>query len=857
MRPPQFVPPRLPMRFFRAICKADFLEEIEGDLLEIYEQKAQENSPSKLRWLFIWEITRLIRPKLLKSVIPSSVNPFFMIQDHLKVSFRNMRKYKTYTSINLLGLTLGIAASVLLFLVVRFERSFDDFHANGPQLYAIGESESGNDLDFVSKVPLAPTLKEQLPEVVLATRFGGWDNPWLETEHGRVNEMIKLVDPDFAEMFSFKVKEGDLGKTLQEKNQIAITESVAKKLFGDEPAMGKRVNESKGNKVWTIGAVLEDVPSNSSIQLKIVTGWPNIPGWLRDPEMANWYNTFMPAYVMLDQQITSVAITDKLKGVVNQFFDEELRGSSIELVPLAEYRRLNSDNDAIIDLLVLVAIIIISIASVNFINLSTAQALARLKEVSIRKVLGSTRRQVVSQFLAESIIVNLAAATLAWALIYISLPLLEERFSIALGLTIADYLILIGLTISFSTVLGLVSGLFPAYFVVTTRARDGLSQTRTTGSGGVTLRKSLLVFQFAASTFMIVGTLVVWKQIDFMKKENLKFADDQLVAVDAFSENFQDTKATTQRIRVWADDYAAVPDIKSVSFASNVPGRYWDNYNRFGDKDDASKVLSLKQVYVPSNYFETAGIKIIEGRSFDKDIASDSTAILINKKAMEALGWSSIEGKYLCEGAGKGCVLLKVIGVTDDYYYQSLKQPIEQSFNYVLVRFAPGSTGKVLERLESDWQALDPLAPFSYFFLDDEFAQMYAEQERIGFSAALFSMLGLLIASLGLVSVASFIIRRKRKEISIRKVMGASIGELSTSLSKSYLLLVAIAFIIAVPVAYYLMDNFLQGFAYHIALDPAIFVGAGGLVLLFALVSVGLIVWRAAKENPVLALRDE
>ncbi len=865
MRSPQFVPPRLPMRFFRAICKADFLEEIEGDLLEIYEQKALENSPKNLKWLFIWEIALLIRPKLLKSFIPSSVNPFFMIQDHLKVSFRNLRKYRAYTLINLLGLSLGIAASVLLFLVVRFERSFDNFHANSAQLYVVGESEAGGKPYFQSKVPLAPKLKEGLPEVVLSTRYGGWDSPWLETNNGRVHEVIKLVDPDFALMFDFKVKEGDFQQTLSTKDQLAITETVAKKLFGFEPAVGRQVQESQSKKTWLVGAVLEDLPSNSSMQFDVLTGWDNRPEWLRDPEMANWYNTFMPAFAMLESGVTPEKIDDKLAKIVADNFANKQQDIAIALLPLAAYRTVDTDNASIVNLLAIVAVIIVSIASVNFINMATAQALVRIREVTIRKVLGSNRRQLISQFIIESLMVNFLAAALAWLVVYLMLPGLEERFSIELQLTTLDYFNLIGVSLMFVFCVGLLSGLFPSFYATSIKPKEGLNGAGSVGKSGDVVRKSLLVFQFAASIFMMAGTLVVWKQIQFMKEQDLNFADGQLLAISVNSENFSDSEKVLKRIKLWQDDYKAVPGVGSVSFGYNVPGRYWDNYNRLTDKDDTQNGLHMKQAYVADNYFETLGVKFVEGRSFDRILASDSNAAVINKKAMEALGWESIEGKYLCDGGEAGCTLVKVVGVTEDFHYQSLKNdieplmhyPIQDFFNFVVIRFEPGKTQEVLARVEADWRELQSYEGLDYFFVDQEFAAMYAEQERIGFSAALFSILALIIASLGLFSVASFMIRRKRKEISIRKVMGASLSELAVSLTKGYLLLVAIAFVIAIPASYYLMDNFLQGFAYHIALDPAIFVAAGGLVLLFALISVGLIVLRAAKENPVLALRDE
>lgn len=866
MKTPQFTPPPLAMRFFRAICRADFLEEIEGDLLEIYEERAGSISRARLRWLFVWEIALLIRPKLLKSFIPSSLNPFFMFQDHLKVSFRNLRKYRLYTTINLFGLSLGIGAAVLLFLVVRFEHSFDRFHTNGDQLYVVGESSNGGKPDFLNKVPLASRMKDDIPEVVAATRFGGWDSPWLETENGKIQEVIKLVDPDFALMFDFAVKQGNLEATLRKKGQIAITENVARKLFGFDVAVGREIRESQSKKVWIVGAVLKDIPSNSSFQFEVLTGWENIPDWLRDPEMANWYNTFMPAMVMLKKDVEPMMLSEKLSQIVNTYFDPGLRESTnIVLLPLDSYRSANTNNAVIINLLALVAIIIIAIASVNFVNLATAQALVRIREVTIRKVLGSTRKHLVSQILVESLLVNFLAVLAAWLVIYLALPSLESRFSIQLQLAAGDYVRLIAFTFLFAGLLGFVSGLFPALFITSMKVGDGLGRPNAAGRSGSSVRKSLLVVQFAASIFMMAGTIVVWKQIDFMKLQSLHFADDELLAVNVFSENFSDGEKALKRIRLWQNDYMSLPGVTSVSFGGNIPGRYWDNYDRFSDKDNNQTSTHLKQAYVAANYFETLGVKFIEGRSFSKDLASDSNAVVINRKAMEAYGWQSIAGKFLCQGGGADCVTRKVVGVTEDFHYRSLESNIEplvhfmqeDYFNYVLIRFKPGRTSEVLDRLEADWQGLQAYQGLDYFFINEEFAGMYAEQERLGLSAALFSALALLIASLGLFSVASFLIRKKRKEISIRKVMGASIGQLSASLSKGYAVLLAVAFVLAIPTSYWVMKGFLEGFAYHITLSPDIYFFAAAVVIFFSAISIGVIVLRASKENPVLALRDE
>lgn len=866
MNTPGFTPPRLAMKFFRAVCKPDYLEEIEGDLVEIYEQRSRCNSLLLLKWLFVLEVFLLIRPKLLRSFVPKYLNPLFMFKDHLKISFRNLFRQRSYTIINTLGLSLGISAAILLYLVVDHELSYDRFHQQADQIYRLGEKPAEGVPYYQTKIPLAPKLKEDLPEVVLASRFMGWESPWIETKNGRAKEVIHYADADFAEMFTFPATEGNFIQALSSKGHLAITEKAAQKLFGNEPAVGKEVREIQSGKIWIVGAVLKDVPVNSSLQFTMLAGWVNIPEELAGPAATNWYDTYMTAYVALDDHTNPGMLRDKLEEITRaNFLPHGENNTTIQLLPLAELRRVNSNNEAIINLLGIVAIIILAIASVNFINLSTAQSLARVKEVSVRKVLGSSRINLVSQLLTEAFLVNALSAVAAWGLLSLAVPVLEEKFSIDLTLNTADWLMLIIGSFAFSGVLGLVSGLVPAWFITAIKPAEGLKGNAKTKGTNPLLRNGLLTFQFAASIFMLAGTLLVWKQINYMKEQDLNFDDEQVVVVPVWRENFTDGEKATRGLKLLVNEYQSVPAIESVSFGENVPGRHWHSYNSFGDANAPGNKHSLRQASVSPGYFATLGVKFLHGRDFDPDLASDSAAVIINRKAMAQFGWDNIEGKQLCEGGQSGCGNYKVIGVIEDFHYQSLESSIEpflhfqntEYFNYMLVRFTPGRTREVLARLEQDYQALQPLQSFDYFFLDQEFASMYKSQERIGISAGFFSVLAVIIASLGLFSVASFIIRRKRKEISIRKVMGATVWQLAGLLTKTYVILVAVACAIAIPAAYWLMEGFLEDFAYRIRISPLIFVISGMVVLLFAVVSISLIVFRASKENPVLALRNE
>lgn len=861
----RFTPPLLAMKFFRWVCRDEYLEEIEGDLAEIYEQKSAATPAYVLKWQFVAEVLLLLRPRLMRSFIPKYLNPFPMFKNNVTVGYRNLRRNKSYTLINLFGLSVGIASAILLFLVVDFERSFDGFHEKADRIYRIGESEAGGEIYLQTRTPLAPKLKADLPEVLAATRFISWYSPWIESSYGRVQNTMQFVDEDFADIFSFEVLEGDLKAALATKGQLVISQESAGKLFGAEPAVGKEVREIQGGKTWVIGAVLANRPENTAVQYEMLAGWSDVPEALKDPSLANWYNTFMTTYVLLENQASPDDLIEKLQLVVKENFVPEEAAAShrLHLIPITELRNMETSNTALINLLAVVAVVILSIAAVNFVNLAMAQSLARLREATVRKVIGSTRFQLVTQFLVESLMVNLGAVVLAWCMLAYAIPVLQSRFSVAFDYGSSYWAALIAATAVFSLLLGCISGAFPALFVSSVKPVEGLKGRVRHHGRHPLLRNSLLIFQFAASAFLITGTMVVWKQINYMKSRDLNFDQQQVFVVPVFEEAFTDPKKARKQLRVLAEEYASVTGIEQVAFGQNVPGRYWQNYNNFADRDQRENEFNLRQATVGSNYFRTLGVEFFDGRSFNGELASDSNAIVINKKAMQMLGWDSIEGKELLSGGDD--YPFKVVGVTEDFHYQSLQNDIQpfvhflsdEYFNYMLVRFDPSRTTDVLKKLESDWAQLNALQGFDYFFLDDEFAGLYKEQERLGLSATFFSVVAIVIASLGLFSVASFMVRSRRREISIRKVVGASIAQLSTLLSRNYLFVVTASLLLAMPPAYWIMEHFLAGFAHRIALSWAMFAVAGVSVALVAILVVALVVVRASRENPVVALRNE
>lgn len=866
-RPEDNHPPRWMLRMLRSIVREEYVEEIEGDMAEVFLENAETFGVRKARFLFAWDVLMLLRPAIAKKLYgthPLILSP--MIKNYLRTGWRNFVKYKSYSAINIVGLCTGFAASLLLFLIVNYERSFDKFHQDSAHIYRVAETwpDGGEgEISDMIVTPQAPVMDEEYPDILHYTRFFDGEDILQAGDTYRRNG-YHVVDSGFADMFDFSVVSGDLHQAVSTPGKVALTQSLAEKLFGNQDPIGQTVSLVSEDRHLTVAAVVEDPPRNSSLQFEVLVPWQSGPDWLKPDQAGNWYNTLMTAYVQLSPNITQQEMEQKLLDFPSRHFLPERKDNKIFLLPLESLHFRNSNSKRVVGILAIFAGAILLISCINFVNLTISQLLGRLREIGVRKVMGSQRGQLVLQFMTESLIICSLAVALGLLLTYLMLPVVNDYF----GFGITNSFLANGQTVAFiigiCVLAAIISSFWPSLMLSGLRPVTSIKGSVQWNKSGGYLRKGLVVLQFAASILLIIGTAVIWSQLQFMKNQDLNFNGNNVVYVDSWAELFKDPEKAARDFTRLKQELVKETAIESAASTQAVPGNYWHNYNGFEYADSTgSKTVSLRQITVDDQFFNTFQMNFVGGRNFSKEIEGDKKSAIVNQAAMRAYGWTDINNKTVKPGGGGEP--FPVIGVVEDYYYQSLKeeiQPMVHFFNPELtgvlaVRFHPDRVAEGLAILEEKWNALDPYEPFKYQFVDASFDALYKEQERLGTTSSTFAGIAIVVAGMGLFSMAAYSIRLRKKEVGIRRVLGASLHSIVMKLSSDFGVLVILGFVIASPVAWYLMNTFLEDFSHRIQLSPWTFIVAGAVVFVVAMLMVGLQSRRAAGENPVNALRDE
>lgn len=787
-----------------------------------------------------------------------------MISSYLKSGWRNFLKYKSYSLINIFGLSIGFASALLLFLIIRYENSFDRFHSKADRVYRVGNSYKGGGYDDLIVTPQVPLMEKEFPDIVHSSRFHGaedimgYNDTFIRTSY-------HVVDPGFADMFDFPVVAGDLRKALTSPNQIVLTRSTAQELFGNEPPMGRSVRLVNEKMDFTVAAVAADPPKNSTMQFEALIPWSNAPKWLDINQAGNWYNTLMVGFVELSSETSKKAVEEKLRSFKDTHFLEERRATwDILLLPLEEEHFRLAGNRGMITILGIIAGAILLISCINFTNLSVAQTLKRTKEVGLRRVLGSMKRQVTFQFLIEALITCALSLAAGVGIASFALPYMNHYYDFGVAINFQENQQLIVFLACVCILPALCASLGPSWALSGLKPANAIKGIVRRGVSGEYLRRALIVLQFTASIILAIGTAIIWQQTHYMKSQDLRFNQANVVAVEAWPELFKDPEKARQGFLSFMNELEKETAIESASFASGIPGGYDENYNGFSDAaSPAGEKVSLRQINVDHNFFKTFGMHIVLGRNFSAEIEGDKDAVIINETAMKQYGWRDLENRQIVAG-GEGRKLT-VIGVVEDYHYQSLKRAIQPVIHFytpgqvsrLAVRLKSGRIDEGLTLLRKKWDALGPFEPFNYRFVDASFDSLYKEQDRLSATCSLFSLIAVSISCLGLISITAYSIRLRRKEVSIRKVLGASMTEIMLKLSRTYGVMIMIGFVLACPVVYYLGNSFLSEFAHRIQLSPLVFAGVGVGIFTLAMFIVGWLSGRAALENPVDALKDE
>ncbi len=802
-----------------------------------------------------------------------------MFRNYFKTAVRNLARNKSYALINVLGLAVGIAASLLIFLVIQFETSFDNFHKKKKSIYRIGtEFHNQDGVSYSDGVafPTAPALRMDFPQIKeVASIFKNGNQITIEQENKSPKKLIEnnfyYAEPAFFKMFDFGWLAGNAETCLKGPNSAVLTQATAEKYFGDwRSAIGKTIKYDNKT-LYKITGILKNIPANSDFPLSVVVPYSALQNTYIKDNLNDWVSTFGGAYtfVVLPPELSPDKFNTQLKAFSKKHKPTEYAGDAPFAQPLTEMHyddRFGNYNDhtfshSLINALALIGIFLLVIACVNFINLATAQAVNRSKEVGVRKVLGSNRSQLAFQFLGETLLITIAAVIISLVIAEVALPFLNKLLEtkMTMNFILNPWLIVFALTVAI--LVTLLSGLYPAIILSGFNPVTALKSKITSKMvGGISLRRALVVLQFAIAQILIIGMLIVVSQMDYFKNASLGFDKAAVINVPLPGDSVSKSKVDYMRNRLLANTNIINA---SFSFASPSDENNWSSDFKF---DHATKTtnFSANLKWADADYFKTYNLKFVAGRPY---YASDTVReFVVNETLLRKLGTSNPQdaiGKEI--NFWNDTKVAKIVGVVRDFNSYSLRRPMapvvlstwKDVYQTIGIKIKPGTEKVVLPYVEKLWNESFPDYVYQYKFLDETIANFYKQENQLSMLYKIFAGIAIFISCLGLYGLVSFMAVQRTKEMGIRKVLGASARNIVYLLSKEFTLLIIIAFAISAPIAYYIMYKWLQNYTYRIQLGASIFLLAiiGSIVI--AWITVGHRAIKAAVANPVKSLRTE
>lgn len=810
-----------------------------------------------------------------------------MIKNYIKTAFRSLYKNKGFTAINILGLALGLLSCLLIVLYVVDELSFDRYNTNHDRIFRVNEDLKlgDNKVDYaVAMPPLAKTMKVEYPYVVEATRIKAAGTTHVKKGDLTVVENhIAFADASIFSVFTLPMISGDPKTALKDPNTVVLTESTARKYFNTTDAVGKTIifNDKENFKVT---GVIKDVPKQSHFNFDFFVSLESFPDsrsneWLRsdyntyvllkDKKYAKQLEASFPAFL---QKFSGAQMQSELHMSYDQF---EKSGSyfRMNLTPLDDIHLRSARTGELgpnstvqyVYIFSAIAIFILLIACVNFMNLSTARSANRAREVGVRKVLGSSRKNLIFQFLAESLLVTLIATVIASFSAAALLPLFNQLAGKEIVLTAQTVIWLVPSLLAIVLVVGALAGSYPAFFLSVFQPIAVLKGKLSNGFKSSFLRSFLVVFQFSVSILLIIGTLVIYNQLNFIQTKNLGYNRNQVLVV-------QNAFELGNQASIFKQELAELPGVKSTTMTGFLPTSGWKNTRIFfKDASLNQKESMFPQTWdVDADWIPTLDMKMAQGRNFNKDIATDSSAVIINEAAARFLGFKdNAVNKELYQSLGgktklANTKLYHVVGVVKDFHFNSLREKIEpvvlklgQNNGALSIRLSSANLPQLISQIKAKWSSLSPGLQINYSFMDQDFDTIYKSEQRVGEIFVIFTTLAIVIACLGLFGLAAYAAEQRTKEIGIRKVLGADVTSIVSMLSKDFVKLIVLALAIAAPLAWYLMNKWLQDFAYRIHIQWWVIAAAGIGVLMIAIVTISFQSIKAALANPVNSLKDQ
>ncbi|TAE26195.1 MAG: FtsX-like permease family protein [Cytophagales bacterium] len=885
---PDVRPPRFARWLLTHLHPDDTLEEVEGDLDELYEHDYTRVGKTRATMRYLLNVVSVLPPFVRRRKCkqeyyqsPSILHPD-MLRNYFKIAWRNLVRSKTFTTINVLGLAVGLATCLLIVLFVQHELSYDRYHAKADRLYrmTLHAQLGGKELNSAEvSVPTGPTLMQECAGVEAITRLHREGTFIVKRGTETIKEEhVVFADSNVFTVFSIPLLKGNAKTVLTEPKTVVISETIARKYFGEQDPIGQTLTLGTRG-LFRVTGVCSDVPSNTHFHYDIF-------GSIRSVQLrSTWLSSGVLTYVLLRPGYSIDDLTAKMPKLVNKYVGPEMQ--QLLGISLGEFSRrgdrfgfrfqpvtdihLHSNLNAEVEpnsdvkyiyIFSAIAVCMLLLACINFMNLSTAGSAARAKEVGMRKVLGSVRQQLIGQFLSESVLLTFMALLVALGIVAVALPSFNQLAGKQFGLSIITsgwMLPGIGLV---SLLIGLLAGSYPAFFLSSFKPVSVLKGAIRTGTKSGWLRNTLVTIQFSVSVGMIVGTLVVYQQLHFIQNKKIGFDKDQVLVL-------HDTYTLGPKANAFKTELIKLARVLNVTSAGYLPAGA-SNSGADGFTPEGGKQQSVtyrnQTYYIDENYLPTLGIGVAQGRNFSKAFPSDSAAVLINEAAARQFGWKNPIGKRLFavgNGSQESKRVYTVVGVAKDFHFTSMHQRIDPLVmlyghdNYQMaLRIQTADIPRLLKTVEQRWKA-QTNTPFTYSFLNDRFNTMYRSEQRVGQLFGIFAGLTILISCLGLFGLAMFTAQQRTKEIGVRKVLGASVTGIVALLLKDYLKLVLIALVLVSPIAWYTMNQWLQDFAYRIDIDWWVFALAGLLAVGIALLTVSFQSIKAALVNPVKSLRSE
>jgi putative ABC transport system permease protein len=791
-----------------------------------------------------------------------------MIRNYLKIAWRNLSRNLSFSAINVFGITTGITVCGLIFLFVMNEFSVDDFHVKGKHIYRImrGFDKSKPPAPYLSGPYKKALLNDFRGQILDITRIMPSNDLFTADNRGFNEKKVYFVDSNFFTMFSFPLVEGDPATALKDINSVVLTQTAARKYFGDQDPMGKWMEMDKQRKLKVTG-VAKDVPPNSHLYFDIVTPitiCEAMPYW------NVWLNNNHFEYALLGDHVTPEQVERGFPDFMKKYTSELARKTGyyfyLTLRPLKDiyfedastFDTVRHGDKKVVLVFLSIAALILLIACINFMNLSTIRASERSKEVGLRKVMGALRQSLAAQFLGESILLTLLSCALSVGLLQLLMPVYSDFLGYSLHVPYGSwwfYAFLGGVIV----VVGLLAGSYPALILSAFSPIEALKGKLKRGKGGALFRQVLVVVQFSISVFLITGTIIINKQMHFVKQASLGYDQEQALIVPVDNDDIG-----SHLIR-FKKDLQKTPGVASVSVMSGEPGGFFDDHV-FQVEGRGDKVWQSRTEFADFEYVKTLGLKVIAGRDFSPQYPTDSMlSVLLNRKAAEDLGFTPQQavGKWILN-TSRDNQRRRIVGVVENFNFASLKENIEplvistsEDYRVVVVRLKAGNLPASIDQVKKAYEVAAPSYPFEYTFLDQKFEELYTRDIRQQNLLSVFSGLAIVIACLGLFGLASFTAAKRTKEIGVRKVLGSSVKNIVLLLSRDLLRPVLLATLLAIPLAYGVMQNWLQHFAYRTALSWWVFVLAAVITVMIALITVSLKAVKAALVNPATSLRSE